>query len=119
MEQLTKLKLEQLNKQPVIESFVSVSENKKWMIHKTVIIDIKPTIYLKKALEGNIYGFTKTKLLNFLRKNGGVVFSTIEIANYIGLTYGKLRKSLRELYGKGVIKKIKSSGITPNKRYLI
>jgi len=52
MEQLTKLKLEQLNKQPIIESSVGLSEDKKWVIHKTVITDIKPMSYVEKVLSG-------------------------------------------------------------------
>ena len=52
MEQLTKLKLEQLNKQPIIESSVGLSEDKKWVIHKTVITDIKPVTYIEKVLTG-------------------------------------------------------------------
>lgn len=52
MEQITKLKLEQLNKQPVIESFVSLSDDKKWVMHKTVITDIKPMTYITKVLAG-------------------------------------------------------------------
>ena len=55
MEQLTKLKLEQLNKQPIIESFVSLSDDKKWVMHKTVITDIKPMTYMNKVLEGKVF----------------------------------------------------------------
>ena len=51
-EKLTKLKLEQLNKQPIIESSVGLSEDKKWVIHKTVITDIKPMSYVEKVLSG-------------------------------------------------------------------
>lgn len=52
MQQITKLKLEQLNKQPIIESSVGLSEDKKWVIHKTVITDIKPVSYVEKVLTG-------------------------------------------------------------------
>ena len=52
MEQLTKLKLEQLNKQPIIESSVGLSDDRKWVIHKTVITDIKPVSYVEKVLTG-------------------------------------------------------------------
>ena len=47
---LSKTKIEQLNKQPVLETSVSKSEDGKWMIHKTVITDIKPVTYFEKAL---------------------------------------------------------------------
>ena len=52
MEQLTKLKLEQLNKQPVIETSTTLSEDGKWFIHKTLITDIKPITYVNKVLAG-------------------------------------------------------------------
>ena len=52
MEELSKVKMEQLNKQPILESSVTLSEDKKWVIHRTVITDIKPVTYLKKVLEG-------------------------------------------------------------------
>ena len=54
MEQLTKLKLEQLNKQPIIESSTTLSDDRKWVIHKTVITDVKPVTYVNKILEGPI-----------------------------------------------------------------
>ena len=49
--ELSKTKLEQLNKQPIVESVISKSEDGKWLIHKTIITDIKPTGYYEKALE--------------------------------------------------------------------
>ena len=55
MEMQTKLKLEQLNRQPIIESSVSMNKDRKWITHKTVITDIKPTTYLKKVLEGKVF----------------------------------------------------------------
>jgi len=48
--ELSKTKIEQLNKQPVLESSISKSEDGKWMIHKTIITDIKPVSYFEKAL---------------------------------------------------------------------
>ena len=51
-EKLTKLKLEQLNKQPILESFVTKSEDGKWIIHRTLITDIKPVGYIEKVLAG-------------------------------------------------------------------
>ena len=50
--ELSEMKIEQLNKQPIIESSVSLSEDKKWVIHKTVITDIKPVSYVEKVLTG-------------------------------------------------------------------
>jgi len=43
-------KLEQLSKQPIIESFVSKSQDGKWVVHKTTITDIKPMSYFDKVL---------------------------------------------------------------------
>ena len=51
MKTLSETKIEQLNKQPVIESTVTKSEDGKWVIHKTVITDIKPVTYFEKVLE--------------------------------------------------------------------
>ena len=53
--ELSKTKIEQLNKQPVVESVLSKSEDGKWLIHKTIITDIKPIGYYEKALakQGN------------------------------------------------------------------
>ena len=48
---LSSVKIEQLSKQPIIESQVSKSEDGKWLIHKTVITDIKPVSYFEKVLE--------------------------------------------------------------------
>lgn len=46
-------KIEQLNKQPILETSVAVSEDEKWIIHKTVITDIKPRKYYEKVLGPN------------------------------------------------------------------
>ena len=51
MEKLSETKIEQLNKQPVVESNISVSEDKKWIVHKTTITDIKPLKYYEKVLQ--------------------------------------------------------------------
>ena len=48
--ELSKTKLEQLNKQPIVEAVLSKSEDKKWLIHKTIITDIKPVSYFEKVL---------------------------------------------------------------------
>ena len=50
MEELSKIKIEQLNKQPILETQITLSEDKKWVIHRTVITDIKPVSYLQKVL---------------------------------------------------------------------
>ena len=42
-------KIGQLNQQPVLETFMHVSEDGKWFIHKTVITDIKPITYMNKV----------------------------------------------------------------------
>jgi hypothetical protein len=43
-------KIEQLSRQPIIETIVAVSEDKKWLIHKTIITDIKPLGYYEKVI---------------------------------------------------------------------
>ena len=43
-------KIEQLSRQPIIESFVSLSQDGKWVVHKTIITDIKPRSYFEKVL---------------------------------------------------------------------
>ena len=37
---------------PVIESSVTKSEDGKWVIHKTVITDLKPVSYMEKVMKG-------------------------------------------------------------------
>ena len=48
--ELSAIKIEQLSKQPIIESTISVSEDGKWIIHRTVITDLKPRSYFEKVL---------------------------------------------------------------------
>ena len=48
--ELSALKIQQINKQPIVESSVSKSEDGKWLIHKTVITDIKPVSYFQKVM---------------------------------------------------------------------
>ena len=50
---LSVTKIEQLLKQPIIESYVSKSEDGKWLIHKTTVTDIKPVSYFEKVLASN------------------------------------------------------------------
>ncbi|MCF7861831.1 hypothetical protein K9M79_06315 [Candidatus Woesearchaeota archaeon] len=49
--ELSAVKIEQLNKQPIIETSIQVSEDKKWVVYKTIITDIKPVSYLQKVLD--------------------------------------------------------------------
>jgi hypothetical protein len=48
--ELSEKKLEQLNKQPIVETTIRKSEDGKWVIHKTTITDIKPMSYFEKVL---------------------------------------------------------------------
>ena len=43
-------RVEQLNKQPILENQITKSEDGKWIIHKTIITDIKPVSYFEKVL---------------------------------------------------------------------
>ena len=45
---LSEKKIEQLNKQPLLETSVSLSKDGKWVIHKTIITDIKSVKYYEK-----------------------------------------------------------------------
>mgnify|MGYP001335231335 CR=1 FL=1 len=47
----TKTRIEQLNKQPILENQITKSEDGKWIIHKTIITDIKPVSYFEKVLD--------------------------------------------------------------------
>ena len=48
---LSKVKQQQLNRQPILETQISKSEDGKWIIHKTIITDIKPVSYFEKVLD--------------------------------------------------------------------
>jgi len=48
--ELSSVKIEQLNKQPIIETQMEVSESGKWVMHRTTITDIKPISYYEKVL---------------------------------------------------------------------
>ena len=52
MEKLNETKIEQLNRQPIVESAISKSEDGKWIVHKTTITDIKPVSYMEKVMNG-------------------------------------------------------------------
>jgi hypothetical protein len=47
---ITGRKAEQLIRQPVVETQVSKSQDGKWIVHKTIITDIKPIAYMQKVL---------------------------------------------------------------------
>jgi len=49
-EEKNKAGFERKSDMPKIESTISVSENGKWIIHRTIITDIKPTAYYEKVL---------------------------------------------------------------------
>jgi hypothetical protein len=49
--ELSEKKLEQLNKQPIVETSIKKSDDGKWIVHKTVITDIKPVSYFEKVLQ--------------------------------------------------------------------
>ena len=42
-------KLEQLKRQPIIEAQIWKSQDGKWLVHKTIVMDIKPLSYLAKV----------------------------------------------------------------------
>lgn len=49
---LSPVKVQQLNKQPAIETSVRLSKNGKWLIYKTTITDVKAISYFEKVLAG-------------------------------------------------------------------
>lgn len=49
--ELSPKKLEELQKQPIIESNLFKSLDSKWFVHKTTITTIKPVAYLEKVME--------------------------------------------------------------------
>lgn len=49
--ELSETKVEQLKRQPIIDSSVAISEDRKWLIHKTTITDLRPVAYMEKVLE--------------------------------------------------------------------
>jgi len=52
MVELSETKLEQLNKQPIIETSIAKSSDEKWVIHKTTITSIYPVGYMDKVMKG-------------------------------------------------------------------
>lgn len=49
--ELSEKKIEQLNRQPIVETSMKLSEDGMWVIHKTIITDIKPRSYFSKLFE--------------------------------------------------------------------
>ncbi len=47
---LSEKKLEQLKKQPIVESKVFKSQDGKYIVHRTSIINIKPVEYYKSIM---------------------------------------------------------------------
>ena len=47
---LSPVKIRQFNEQPAVSSSLMLSKDGKWLIHKTIITDIKPVTYLEKVL---------------------------------------------------------------------
>ena len=52
--ELTEKKIEQLLKQPIIESKVRKSKDGQWIIHRTIMTDIKPVKYLEAVMNEKI-----------------------------------------------------------------
>ncbi len=50
---LSNNKEEQLRKQPIIEAKYFLSEDGKYLVHKTITTDIKPLAYMEKVLAGS------------------------------------------------------------------
>ena len=48
--ELSSVKIQQLNKQPIIESSFALSEDGNWVITKITTTDLKPRSYFEKVL---------------------------------------------------------------------
>ena len=48
--ELSAIKIKQFNEQPSVQSSITLSKDKKWVMHKTIITDIKPVTYFEKVL---------------------------------------------------------------------
>jgi len=57
---------ERLKKMPKIESFITKSKDGKFLIHRTVITNIKPAAYYKAVLKGE----DNTELQQFFIRQG-------------------------------------------------
>ncbi|MBI4154385.1 hypothetical protein HY501_03540 [Candidatus Woesearchaeota archaeon] len=49
--ELSEKKLEQLQKQPILETQIWKSEDGEWVVHETRIVDIKHKSYFEKVME--------------------------------------------------------------------
>lgn len=49
--ELTQRKIQELNEQPVVETFMYISQDGKWFVHKTIITDIKSVNYVKRVMD--------------------------------------------------------------------
>ena len=49
--EMSERKVQDLEKQPIIENSWFKSTDKRWLVHKTTITDIKPVGYMAKVLE--------------------------------------------------------------------
>lgn len=49
--EMSAIKVQQLNRQPIIETSVALSKDKKWIVQKTIITDLKPVSYFEKVME--------------------------------------------------------------------
>jgi len=54
--ELSQTKIEQLQRQPIIETAISKTKDGKWVVFKTTITDIKPVKYYEKMLESSEKG---------------------------------------------------------------
>jgi hypothetical protein len=61
MEELSQTKIEQLNKQPIVETSVAKSADGKWFLHKTTITSIYPRSYMDKVMDSKEKEETKKK----------------------------------------------------------
>lgn len=44
-------KIDDLNRQPKIETKMYLTKDKKWLVHKTIITDFKPSTYVEQMVE--------------------------------------------------------------------
>ena len=48
-EELTTKQIEKVARMPIIETRISLSKDRRYVIHRTEIVDIKPTSYWEKV----------------------------------------------------------------------
>ena len=48
----TENKSKTFENKPIVETQLSMSKDRKYVLHRTIITDIKPVKYLQKVLEG-------------------------------------------------------------------